>query len=159
MISECLTQAIMQEALRRTTSHKAAGPDGVLGLILKHMPPTFHEALHILFQSMAITWITPPSWRKSKTILSYEKGSPPRLDNYHLIMLVNAFHKPRTTCIVTLATDSIEARKILISEYEGFRPDPKTLNPKPFMFTGDHPPKPMCGGCSLPQEGHCPLLP
>ncbi len=45
MISECITPAIMQEALRRTPNHKAAGPDGVPGLILKHMPQEYHEAL------------------------------------------------------------------------------------------------------------------
>ena len=29
MISGCITPVIMQEALRRTPNHKAAGPDGV----------------------------------------------------------------------------------------------------------------------------------
>ncbi len=38
MIVGCITPAIMQEALRRTPSHKAAGPNGVPGIILKHMP-------------------------------------------------------------------------------------------------------------------------
>ena len=45
MISGCITLAVMQEALRRTPNHKAAGPDGVPGMIPKHMPPGFHEAL------------------------------------------------------------------------------------------------------------------
>ncbi len=52
MISGCITPIIMQEALRRTPSYKAAGPDVVPGLILKHMPPAFHEALHLLFHSI-----------------------------------------------------------------------------------------------------------
>ena len=87
------------------------------------MPPVFHEALHFLFQSMAITWITPPSWLKSHTILLYTKGDPARLDNYRPITLANAFYKLWTTCIVTRATDYIEARKILSPEQEGFRAD------------------------------------
>jgi len=45
MISGYITPAILQEALRRTPNHKATGPNGVPGLILKHMPSTFHEAL------------------------------------------------------------------------------------------------------------------
>ncbi len=61
IISDCITPAIMQEALRRTPSHKAVGPDELPGLIYKHMPPAFYEALNLLFQSMAITGITPPS--------------------------------------------------------------------------------------------------
>ena len=54
-----INPAIVQEALRRTPNHKDAGPNGVPGVVLKHMPPAFHEALHLLFQAMAITGITP----------------------------------------------------------------------------------------------------
>jgi hypothetical protein len=39
----------MQEALRRTPSHKAAGLDGIPGMILKHMPPAFQQAFQLLF--------------------------------------------------------------------------------------------------------------
>jgi len=76
MISDCITTTLMQEALRCTPSHKAAGADGVPGPILKHLPPVSHEALHLLFQSMVITGITPPSWLKSHTILYYKKRGP-----------------------------------------------------------------------------------
>jgi len=48
MISGCITPAIMPEALRRTPNHKAAGPHGVPGMILKLMPLGFHEALQLL---------------------------------------------------------------------------------------------------------------
>jgi hypothetical protein len=44
MISGSITPS-MQEDLRRTPNHKAAGPDGVPGMILKYMPSGFHEAL------------------------------------------------------------------------------------------------------------------
>jgi hypothetical protein len=71
MISGQITPAIMQKTLRRTPNHKAAGPDGVPGLVLKHTPPAFHEALHLLFHVLAITGIKPPSWLKSHTILLY----------------------------------------------------------------------------------------
>ncbi len=99
------------------------GPDGASAPILKHMPPAFHEALHLLFESTAITWITPPSWHKSNTILLCKKDDPTRLDNYRPIILVNALYKLWTTCIVTLATYCSEARKILCPEQEGFRAD------------------------------------
>ncbi len=61
MISRRITPAIMQEALRRTPNHKVAGPDGVPGMILKHMPPGFHEALQLLFQALSVMEITHPS--------------------------------------------------------------------------------------------------
>jgi len=62
MISGQITPAILHEALRRTPNHMAAGPTGVPGLVLKHMPPQFHEALRLLFQTLDITGITPLSW-------------------------------------------------------------------------------------------------
>jgi hypothetical protein len=77
MTSGCITPAIMQEALRRTPNHKAAGPDGVPRMLLKHMPPAFHEGLHLLFQTMSIMGITLPSWLHSLTILLYKKETPP----------------------------------------------------------------------------------
>ena len=90
-------------------------------MVLKPMPPAFHEAIHILFQAMANTGITPPTWLQSRTIILYKKGDPTRLDNYYPITLANALYKLWTTCIVIFATDYIESRKILSPEQEGFR--------------------------------------
>ena len=42
MIAGHITPDIMHETLRSTPNHKAAGPDGVPGLVLKHMPREFH---------------------------------------------------------------------------------------------------------------------
>ena len=123
MIAGHLTPDIMHEALRRTPNHKAAGPDGVPRFVLKHMPHAFHETLHLLFEALAETGITPPTWLQSHTILLYKKGDPTLLDNYRPITLANAIYKLWTTCIVILATDYIESRKILTLEQEGFRAD------------------------------------
>ncbi len=87
------------------------------------MPPTFHEALHLLFQTLAETGITPPTWLTNHTILLCKKGDPTQLDNYMPITLANALYKLWTTCIVILATDYTESRKILSPKQEGFRAD------------------------------------
>jgi hypothetical protein len=116
MISGCINPAILKEALRRIPNHKAAGPNKVPGMVLKHMPPIFHEALQLLFQAVSITGITPPSWLHSHTTLLYKKGDPATLDNYSPITLANALYKLWTTCIVMLATDYVESRKIRIPE-------------------------------------------
>jgi hypothetical protein len=100
-----ITPAIFHEALRRTPNHKDAGQYGVPGLVLKYMLPAFHEAIHLLFQTLAITGITPPSWLQSHIIILYKKRDPIRLDNYRPITLANALYKLWTTCIVILATD------------------------------------------------------
>ncbi len=77
------------------------------------MPQAFHEKLHLLFQALAETGMTPPTWLQSHTILLYKKWDPTLLDNYRPITLANAIYKLWTTCIVILATDYIEAQKIL----------------------------------------------
>ena len=45
------------------------------------------------------------------------------MDNYRPITLTNAINKIWTACIVMLATDSLESRKMLSTEQEGFRAD------------------------------------
>ena len=74
------------------------------------MPPAFHEALHLPFQALAETGITPPAWLQSHTILLYKKWDPALLDNCQPITLANAIYKLWTTCIGILATDYIESR-------------------------------------------------
>ncbi len=72
---------------------------------------------------MSITGITSPSWLHSHAILLYKKGDPATLENYRLIPLANAPYKLWTTCIVMLASDYVESRKILSPEQEGFQAD------------------------------------
>ena len=80
-----LTQDVFEEALRRNPNYKAPGPDGIPGVILNNMPPTFLQATLMLFQLMAATGITPPSWLKTHTVLLYKKNDPLCLDNYRPI--------------------------------------------------------------------------
>ena len=42
-----------------------------------------------------------------------------------------------------------------------YEPQPGTrkISCRHVMFAGDHPPKPLCRGCSIPQKGHCLVLP
>jgi len=72
---------------------------------------------------MSITWITLPSWLHSHTVLLYKKSDPATLENYRPNTLTNALYKLWITCIVMLASDYVENRKILSLEQEGFRAD------------------------------------
>ena len=123
MISAQITLVIIQEALRHIPNYKAARPDGVPGLVVMHMPPTFHETLHLLSQTMAITGITPPFWLKSHPLLLYTKGNLTRLDNYRPIIMADAFIKLWATCKINLATKYIKSRKIISPKQEGCRAD------------------------------------
>jgi len=87
------------------------------------MPPSLHEALHILFHALAIADVTILAWLKSHTIPFYKNGDPTRMDNDRPNTLGNTLYKLRTVCIVTLAADYTESRKILTPEQESFRAD------------------------------------
>ena len=113
----------MQRALRRTSNHKAAGLDGVPGMIMKHTFPGFHKVVKLVFQVLSITGITPPAWINSHTILLYKKGDPTTLYEYRPITPANAVYKLLTACIVVLATEYIESIKFLSPEQESFRAD------------------------------------
>jgi hypothetical protein len=122
MVAGRIFPDIFQEAFRRTPNHKAVGPDGVPGLIRKHIPQEFQEAINLLLQAMAIAGITPLSWLKSHTIILNNKWDPISTDKYRPITtLANALYKPWTSCIVTRATEYVINRKIVIPEQEGFR--------------------------------------
>ncbi len=76
MVSGCITPSLTQEALRRSSSHKAERPDGAPGLVFKYMPPSLHEAIHFMFYSMTITMITlPPLGSKVTPFSSPRKGT------------------------------------------------------------------------------------
>jgi hypothetical protein len=112
MIIGHITPAIFQEALHQLPNHKAPGPDNIPGILLKHMPKAFHNAIFKLFQAKAITCITPPNWLLSNTILLYKKNDPHNLDNYRPRTLANAHSKLWALCLTILAIDYVEAHTI-----------------------------------------------
>jgi hypothetical protein len=116
-----LTPAVLNEALRLLPSHKAPGPDNIPGVLIKHMSQEFHEAVFQLFQIMTITGRTPPKWLHSNTILIYKKNDMLDLTNYIPIALAFALYKLWTSCLNILASDFVEAHKVLSPEQEGFR--------------------------------------
>jgi len=73
MLAGYISQTILQEALRRSPNHKAAGPDRVSCIILKYMPPICHETNHFLFQILALTGLALLAWLHNHAILLYKK--------------------------------------------------------------------------------------
>ncbi len=131
MIIGKLTPSVFKEALRLLPSYKAPGPDNISGMLIKHMPQAFHDAVFQLFQTMAITGITPPNWLHSNTILLYGKNDPLDLTNYRPIALAFALCKLWTSCLSIIASDFVEAHKSLSPEQEGFKAHRSAQEPSP----------------------------
>ena len=76
-----------KEIVSKLSNNKAPGPDGVNNELLKHLPPSMHEAIHNVFTLMWLTGATPDSWKAFNTILLHKKNSELLLENYRLIAL------------------------------------------------------------------------
>jgi hypothetical protein len=98
MISGRITPTIMQEALRSTPNHKVTGSDGVPFLVLKHMPPAFHESLRLLFKALVITGITPPPGSKATPFSSIKRRPnaarqlPPNYPSQRILQAMDYLH-------------------------------------------------------------------
>jgi len=70
---------------------------------------------------MTIIGITPPNWLHSNTIMLYKKNYLLDLTNYRSIALALAHHILWTSCLNILASDFVEAYKVLSPQQEGFK--------------------------------------
>jgi hypothetical protein len=58
------------------SNNKCPGPDGIVHEIIKALPDDCKQAIHMLFQVMWATGITPTAWKEITTVLLYKhKGS------------------------------------------------------------------------------------
>ena len=77
-ISSCITSAIMQEALRRTPSHKTTRPCGVPRLVLKHTPLYFTRLYTSYFHPCRLRVSHPLLGSKVTRLSSTKKGTSPK---------------------------------------------------------------------------------
>ena len=91
--------SLFQEIVRHLSNNWAPGPDEVNNELLKHLPPSMHQAIHKLFVLMWLTGTTPDSWKESNTILLHKKNSELLLENYRPIALANTMYKLWTSLI------------------------------------------------------------
>ncbi len=70
-------------------SHKAAGPDGLVPMVLKQLPDKVLECLRIIYMSSIYSGYVPRSWRKSRVIFVPKpgKGDYTKAKSFRLITL------------------------------------------------------------------------
>ena len=111
----------------RLPGKKTPGPDGVHNEVLKHLPESFHVALHRLFIQLWALERTPDSWKRALTILLYKQDDPHNVANYRPIGLLNAVYKMWTSVVTMCMTSFVEEHSVLSGTQEGFRPKRGTL--------------------------------
>ena len=126
-IGHLYNRGIYDQALASLPGRKAPGIDGVPNEVLKHMPTTFHDAMHRLFETLWKTHRTPSTWKQALTVLLYKKDDPHAVKNYRPIGLLTSVYKLWSAVITKCLSAFVEEHDMLSEVQEGFREERNTV--------------------------------
>ena len=85
--------------LKGTNPSKAAGPDGIDGVILKNCAASIAKPLSLLFNISFVTGCIPDEWKLASVVPVHKKGDKGCVDNYRPISLACLVMKVFERCI------------------------------------------------------------
>ena len=85
--------------LRKINPSKAAGPDGLHGMILKNCAPSLAKPLTILFNISFVSGIIPDDWKLASVVPVHKKDEKGSVENYRPISLTSLVMKVFERCI------------------------------------------------------------
>ena len=104
--------------LKSTNSSKAAGPDGMHGLLLKNAASSLAKPLTMLFNRSYASGHIPDEWKLASVVPVHKKGDKGSVENYRPISLTCLFMKVFERCIKTKLL--AECEQHLDSRQHGF---------------------------------------
>ncbi|MCP4460434.1 MAG: hypothetical protein GY816_20790, partial [Cytophagales bacterium] len=75
--------------LKSTNTSKAAGPDGVHGMVLKHCASSLAKPLTIMFNTAYVTGCIPSEWKLATVVPVHKKDDKGSVENYRPISLTS----------------------------------------------------------------------
>ena len=85
--------------LKQTNSSKAAGPDGIDGILLKNCAASLAKPLTIMFNTSYVSGIIPEEWKLALVVPVHKKGEKDNVENYRPISLTSLVMKVFERCI------------------------------------------------------------
>ena len=85
--------------LKQTNSSKAAGPDGIDGILLKNCAASLAKPLTIMFNTSYVSGIIPEEWKLASVVPVHKKGEKDNVENYRPISLTCLVMKIFERCI------------------------------------------------------------
>ena len=79
--------------LKQINSSKAAGPDGIEGILLKYCAASLAKPLTIIFNTSFISGIIPQEWKLASVVPVHKKGDKDNVKNYRPISLISLVMK------------------------------------------------------------------
>ena len=119
-------------ALRKLKNRKAAGPDGIIGELLKNSGSQILNFLVKFFNALFDKGIFPESWTESIILPLYKKGDANNPNNYRGITLCNVCSKIYSTIINNRLLEWVEENNITGEHQAGFKRNYSTID---HMFT------------------------
>ena len=85
--------------LKDINPSKAAGPDGIHGMVLKNCAPSLAKPLTIMFNISFVTGIIPDDWKLASVVPIHKKDEKGSVENYRPISLTSLIMKIFEKCI------------------------------------------------------------
>ena len=85
--------------LKNINPSKAAGPDGIHGMVLKNCAPSLAKPLTIMFNISFVTGIIPDDWKLASVVPIHKKDEKGSVENYRPISLTSLIMKIFEKCI------------------------------------------------------------
>ena len=101
--------------------HKATGPDGIPGRILKLCAHELVDSLTLIFQASLDNGIVPQDWKKAKIVPIFKKGEKGKVENHRPISLTCISCKLLEHIIHSSIMDHFDEHQILNDAQHGFR--------------------------------------
>ena len=101
--------------------HKATGPDGIPGRLLKLCANELASPFTLLFQVSLDTGTIPQDWKKAKIVPVFKKGDKGKVENYRPISLTSIPCKLLEHIIHSSVMDHFDKFQIIDDAQHGFR--------------------------------------
>ena len=116
-----ITAEEVKAAIRHLKNGKAAGPDGIIGDILKAAEDSLVPFLVKYFNNLFKEGWFPTEWTKAIIVPLHKKGDPNDMDNYRVIALLSVLGKVFTFILNKLLTEWTDSKDVLSDAQAGFR--------------------------------------
>ena len=115
-----ITAEDVKAAIRHLKNGKAAGPDGIIGEILKAAEESIVPFLVKYFNKLFKEGSFPIEWTKAIIVPLHKKGDPNDMDIYRGISLLSVLGKVFTFILKKLLTEWIDSNDVLSDAQSGF---------------------------------------
>ena len=128
LFNDAITKEEVQAGIKHLKSGKSAGPDKIVGEMLKQRNTTVVEFIVQLFNNMFEKGHFPSEWAKSIVIPLFKKGDTNNPDNYRGIALTSILSKVYTHVLNKRLKVWAENEEKIIEQQAGFRSNYSTID-------------------------------